>query len=75
MELSHIIALAIAGAILMFVIGIAARLSIFVALGGAVYLWWYIIAVESTGTLWLMAIGATVAFFLLSAFFTSSNRH
>lgn len=75
MEISHIIAFVIAGIIGLFLIGLAARLSILVALGAAIYLWWYIIAVESTGTLWLMAIGSTIAFFLLSALFAPSNRN
>lgn len=74
MELSHIIAFAIAGLIAVVLISLAARLSILVALGASIYLWWYIIAVESTGTLWLMALGATAALIVLSTLFASPQR-
>ncbi|SMX99096.1 hypothetical protein BI49514_03048 [Brevibacterium iodinum ATCC 49514] len=71
MDIGFIVALVIGGFILVCVLGIALRLATFACAALAFYSFLHIFLVESSGPLWIAAIGGTLGFFILGAHSTS----
>ncbi|WP_350270837.1 hypothetical protein AAFP32_04600 [Brevibacterium sp. CBA3109] len=67
MDIGVIVALVIAGFLLVSILGIAIKLAIFACAALAAASFLHIFLVESSGPLWLAAIGGTLGFFFLCA--------
>ena len=67
MDFGVIVALVIGGFILVGVLGITVRLAFFACAALAAASFLQIFLVESSGSLWLAAIGGTTGFFLFGA--------
>ncbi|MCF2571162.1 hypothetical protein [Brevibacterium sp. UCMA 11754] len=67
MDIGVIVALVLAGFLLIGILGIAVRLAFFACAALAVASFLQIFLVESSGPLWLAAIGGTLGFFIFGA--------